>query len=378
MAGPTTFDLTDPQTKLIWDSQLMAEVAKRTSIIDDKYGFIGDKDTNLIQRKKKLFEEGGTRATITMVRQLRQKPTFGNQPLRDREEGLRNPTFKWDINQVRHAVAISGRITPKRVPWDVWETTKAQLGAYWAPLMEAGLLLHGAGINKNIATAAEWYHDGSDLGVTFSNAPRTPDSAHIIRVHGHASDDLVALDSSAVIDVDTGSELVARAKMLPFPIRPAMIHGQELYVLFVHPYQVAPLKKNSRWLSYMRDTLRGGAINGNPIWTGALGINDGVLWVETPYLPPGIDGSNVRVANVRRAVFCGAQSFVIGLAKDHEDETDFISDTENWDYSNNKGLATAILGGFACPFYDVDEQGTTEDYGKIVVSSYAKELYTSA
>lgn len=376
--GPTYFDLSDPVSKLNWDRELMVEVAKRTAAMNDALGFVGEKDTNLFQRKKAVFAEGGTRATITLVRQLRSLPTFGNQELRSREEGLRTPYFRWDINQVRHAVAINGRVTQKRVNWDVWERSKTQLGAYWAQVMEAGVFMHLAGIPYNIATNGEWYHRGDNLGVTFSNTPRAPDTKHIIRVHDHASDDLVALDTSAILDTNTGSALVARAKMLPFPIRPAMIHGQELYVLFVHPYQVAHLKNNSRWLSRMRDTIKGGAINGNPLFTGALGIDDGVLWVESPYVPPGVDGSNLRVADARRAVFCGAQSLVIGLAKEFEDETTFVTETESWDYANNKGVASNIFAGFASPYFSVDEQSTTEDYGKIVVTSYAKELVTSA
>lgn len=377
-AGPTDLDLTNPAVKLIWDSSLMVGVAKRTPIINDDYGLIGDSENNLIQRKRDVFKEGGTRATVTLVRELQDPPLFGNEEARNREEGLRLPTFPFEINQVRKPVAMRGRITPKRVSWNVWKTTQEQLARYWAPLMESGLLLHGAGITTNISTANERFHNGASLANTFSNTPRAPDAAHITRVHNAASDDLVALDKSATLDLDVVSDLVARAGMLPLPIRPATIHGRELYVLFVHPYQVAHLKKNSRWLALMRDTIRGGEIDGSPLWHGTLGIYNGVMWVESPHVPPGVDGSGNRVANVRRAIFCGAQSFVIGLAKEHTDETDFITDLEDWDYKNNKGMCAAIIAGFACPFYGVEEQGTTEDYGKIVVSSYAKELYTSA
>lgn len=377
-AGPTDLDLTNPAVKLIWDTSLMVGVAKRTPIINDDYGLIGDSENNLIQRKRDIFREGGTRATVTLVRELQDPPLYGNEEARNREEGLRLPTFPFEINQVRKPVAMRGRITPKRVSWNVWKTTQEQLARYWAPLMECGLLLHGAGITTNVSTANEKFHNGAFLGNTFSNAPRTPDSAHIMRVHEHASDDLVALDKSATIDLDVVSALVAKAKSLPLPIRPATIHGRELYVLFVHHYQTAHLKKNSRWLAMMRDTIKGGAIDGNPLWHGALGIYDGVLWIETPHIPPGVDGSGNRVANVRRAIFAGAQAFVIGLAKEHSSETDFITDLESWDYNNNKGMAAALIAGFACPYFSVEEQATTEDYGKIVVPSYAKELYTSA
>jgi len=378
MPGPTYFDLNDPEVVQKWEQELFVEVAKRTGFMNKKLGFIGDDSTSLCQRKKKVFETGGTQATITLTRQLRQLPSFGNQELRDREEGLVTTTFKWQINQVRHAVAIHGRITQRRVTWDVWKQSLKQLGEYWPQVINAAAMMHLAGIAVDIHTAAEWYHVGNNLGATFSNAPTAPDSKHIIRVHDYASDDLVAADTSAILDYDTGSRLVAMAKTLPIPIRPAMIHGQELYVLFVHPYQVAHLKDNSRWLARMRDTIRGGKVDGNPLVTGALGIDDGVLWVEDPYVTCGIDGSNLRVANTRRAVFCGAQSLVLGLAKEYEDESTFTNEVESWDYANNKGVAAAILAGIACPRFAVAEQGTTDDFARIVVTSYAKELVTSA
>lgn len=377
-AGPTDLDLTNPAVKLLWDSSLMVGVAKRTPVINDDYGLIGDTENNLIQRKRDIFKEGGTRATVTLVRELQDPPLYGNEEARNREEGLRLPTFPFEINQVRKPVAMRGRITPKRVSWNVWKTTQEQLARYWAPLMESGLFLHGAGITTNIKTANERFHDGSSLANTFSNAPRTPDAAHIYRPFGIASDDLVALNKAATFDLDLVTEVRTRAGMLPLPIRPATIHGQELYVWFLHPYQVAHLKKNSRWLALMRDTIRGGEIDGSPLWRGALGIYDGVLLIESPHIPPGVDGSGVRVANVRRGIFCGAQAFVLGLAKEHSSETDFITDLEDWDYKNNKGMCAAIIAGMACPYFSVEEQGTTEDYGKIVVPTYAKELYTSA
>lgn len=376
--GPTYFDLNDPATVQKWEQQLFIEVAKRCGFLNKKLGLIGDDESALCQRKKKVFESGGTQATITLLRQLRQVPTFGNQPLRDKEEGLRVATHKFQINQVRHAVAVQGRITQRRVTWDVWKSSLRQLGEYWPQVIESAAMMHLCGVTVDISNALEWYHVGNNLGATFSNAPTAPDTKHMYRVHGHATDDLVGLDSSAILDLDTSSILVAMAKTLPIPIRPAMVNGQELYVLFVHPYAVAHLKDNSRWLSRMRDTIKGGAIDGNPLVTGALGIDDGVLWVETPYLPCGIDASNARVANARRFAFCGAQSLVFGFAKEYENESTFTNEVESWDYANNKGVAATILAGISLPRFSVEEQGTTEDFGRIVGVSYAKELVTSA
>lgn len=378
MSGPAFYNMGDAEVVLQWERRVLANVAKRTALMNKKLGFIGEDDTSLVQRRKEVYRRGGTRATFILKRQMRQKPTFGQQTLRNREEGITTSTYTLDINQIRHAAAVSGiRVTQQRVPFDVWEETISSLGEYFPQVMEAGAFAHLCGVPYDVSTTNEWYHDGTDLGITFSNAPRAPDTNHIYRVGGHASDDLVGGDPTALIDIHIGSRLKAIAKSLPVPIRPALIHGKELYVLFVHPYQVAHLKDNSRWLARMEKTIQGGVVDG-PLVDGALGIDDGVLWVESSYVFPGVDGSNARVANCRRAVFCGAQALAIGLAKQYDDESTFTSDEENWDYRNNKGVSATILAGFGSPYFALAAEGTTEDFAKIVVPAYAQELVTSS
>lgn len=380
MGNASFFDLNDPETVQKWERELHVQVALRTPLMTKRYGFIGDSDTSLVQKKTKVWEDGGTRATTTLIRKLRGKPTYGNQELRGREEAPNTATFRWEINQIRHAVQVNGRITRRRVTWDIWKNSLTALGTWSAELIEGSAMLHLAGVPYDVSTAQEWYHDGSHLGNTFSNAPRTPDTKHIMRI-GHASDTddtNTGADPAAIIDLDAISEMKARAKNLPIPIRPAMIHGQELYVLFAHSYALHLMKQNSKWMAVMKAALNERTTQDHPFWTGALGIWDEVLIVEDNYIPPGLSSTNTRVADARRNVFCGAQAMVLGVAKEYDKQNMFINDEESWDYANNKGVAATTLAGMACPSYEVVEQGTTDDYAKIVVVSYAKELVTSA
>lgn len=382
MAGPNFYNMGDPEVVLQWEKRVLVEVAAKTALMNKRFGAIGEDETNLVQRQKKVFDPGGTRATFYLTRALRQLPSFGQQELRNREEGIGTKTFQLDINQVRHATAIKGwRITNQRVPIKLYEKSIAAMGEYWPKVMESGAFAHLCGVPYDVSTAREWYHRGDHLGVTFSNVPTVPDSLHIYRPnHTSDTDDTnVGLDPTAIIDTNVSAALVAMAGAMPVPIRPAMIHGRELYVLFVHPYQVVHLKENSRWLSRMEKTIQGGAIEGNPLWSGALGIDSGVLWVESNYVYPGLSSTNTRVANCRRAVFCGAQSLLIGLGKENEDESTFMSDQENWDYNNNRGTSATIIAGMRSPKFEIDEQANAvQDFSKIVVPAYAKELVTSA
>lgn len=380
MGNAAYFDLNDPETIQKWERELHLQAAHRTWIMSKRWGMIGEGEDSLCQKKSKVWEDGGTQATVTLIRELQGQPTFGNQELRGREEAPNTSTFKWQINQVRHAVQVNGRITKRRVTWDIWNQSLKGLGKWFAKVSESAAMMHLAGVKYDVRTAAEWYHNGANLGNTFSNQPRTPDSKHILRI-GHSSDtddSGVGLDPAAIIDIDVISELKARAKNLPVPIRPAMINGRELYVLFGHSYSFRHMKSNSQWMAIMKAAMQGGQVENHPWWTGALGIWDDVLLVESQYVPPGLDSSNARVSNCRRNIFCGAQSLVFGIAKEFDNSNMYLNDEESWDYANNKGVAATTLAGLAAPFYSIVEQGTTEDYGKIVCSSYAQELVTSA
>lgn len=384
MGDTAYFDLTDPETVQKWERELLVQVAMRTPFFSKKWGFIGDTDTALCQKRKRVWEseEGGgsgTQATVTLRRRLRGRPTFGNTPLRDREETINTATYKWQINQVRHATAMRGRVVQKRVTWNVWRESKTALGEYLAEVSEAAAMLHLAGVPYDVSTQAEWYHVGNDLGHTFSNVPRVPDTKHIYRIGNTADTDdtNTGADPAAIIDIDTLSTLKAIAKNLPIPMRPAVINGRELYVLFAHSYSLRHMKSNSGWMDVMRAAMQGGQVEGHPWWTGALGIWDGILIVENNYIPPGLSSTNTRVADARRNVFAGAQSLVLGVAKEFDNQNMFQNDEENWDYGNNKGIAATSFLGLACPHFEVKEQGTDEDYSRIVVVSHAKELVTS-
>lgn len=380
----TYYDLTDAETKQAWEREVLYQVVKRATLLNPKYGLIGDKNSSMIHRRRKTFNSsedggGGTQATTTLIRNYRQTPAIGNEPLRGSEEGLGSSTFRYQINQLRHAGQLNGvRITKQRVPWNVWNEMMNQESLYWPAIIEAGLCMHLAGFTVNGATQSEWYHRGDLLAHTLCNAPRTPDTKHIFRPNGLADDAAVHADSTAVIDIDLGSRLKSMAQSMPVPMRPCSTPWGDLYVFLCHTYSLNYLRRTySAWWQTMTAALKGGVTSDNPIFTGALGIFDEVLYVQAQYIPPGFVGNTIY-RNCRRNVFCGAQAAVLGFAKENEDENTFTAEVDGWDYNNNKGLANAIMIGAASPYFTLDEQGTTEDYGKIVVPTYAEELVVSA
>jgi N4-gp56 family major capsid protein len=377
-AGPTYFNVTDPQVRQNWERELHYEVIRRTALFNPEYGLVGDKPTFLCQRKKEVFKQGGTRATLTLMRQLRGSPTRGNATLREHEEGLDTGTFQWDINKLRHAVMTDGEIVDQRVTWDTLEEAKIKLGEWWSVILEAGAMMHLAGYTVNANRTYEWWLDGTDLGKTLNNAPRAPDTFHIFRPLDLTDDATVGTTPTAVIDLRTIDKCIALAKTLPLPIKPIMYKDKiPLYVMFLHTYHVQYLRENfSSWFSVMQSALRGGAFEDNPIFTGALGVYSNTLFIESPFMPPGVS-SGAAVANTRRAVFCGAQALVLGLGKRYADENQFRWLDEKWDYGDKFGCAAGLLAGLAAPYYTLSEDSTAHDFGKIVVTGYANDIVSS-
>lgn len=374
-AQGTYYDASQPEVKMTWERDLMLEISKRGTVTNKALGLIGDSDSSFIQRRQEAFKEGGTTSRIILERGMRQPPRIGGEILRDTEEGVPTTTFDWNINQLRHACKVTNLpVTKQRVPWDVWERAKARHADYWPKLWESGLAMHATGFTIDGRTQAEWLMNGADKRFTLCNTVQSIDSAHYFRFD-LADDAAVNADKTAILDVDIATELKARARAFPIPIRPASTAFGDAYVLLAHSNALRHMKKTgTQWRAEMRDRIKGGALEA--LSDGLLGINDNVLWLAWDYLPVGFVSSTLY-RDTRRFIFGGAQALALGFAKMYKDENTMTQETESWDYNNNKGLAVGTFCGAAAPRFSIEEQGTTEHYGLIAGTSYAKEVYTS-
>jgi N4-gp56 family major capsid protein len=368
------FDVGDAEVRDNWDKKVFRQHALKTVFFNPENKLIGDKPTNMVQRKKEVFSEGGTRATITLVKQLTGKPTYGNQTMRDREEGVDTDTYRFEIQKIRHAVRVDGEIAENRVTWNIIETSSMLLGEWFAKNQEAAAAMHLTGFNIDAGrpTTEPWL-DGTDLGQTWGNAPVPPDGDHYIKVNDKIPDNYLATD---YLDLTHLDDAVALAATYPQPLRPIRIYGDDYFIWLVHPYAVRHWKNDgARWWQLATAAMQGGLINGNPIVRGTLGVYENVLIMAWPYLPPAInDAGTAVVANTRFAALCGQQALLYGCAKRYPDENTFKTVTEKWDYADKTGVEGHTIGGLACP--DFNFNGTDQRFSTIVMSGYAKDLIT--
>ncbi|WP_039762557.1 DUF4043 family protein, partial [Bartonella queenslandensis] len=149
------------------------------------------------------------------------------------------------------------------------------------------------------------------------------------------------------------------------------IDGDEVYVMYLHPTQVKQLRTNTaegEWLDIQK-AVYATSRKKNPIFDGSLGMYNGVVLREAREVTHGVKSTdNTAVKTVRRAVFLGAQSAVIGFGKNHS-ATNYTLKEEFFDYERQFGVAAKTLIGMKKTRFQMPNSAqTAQDFGTIVVS----------
>lgn len=137
-------------------------------------------------------------------------------------------------------------------------------------------------------------------------------------------------------DVDADDDLdvllIQRAKVTMYNNRALPLRasdGNEFFGLVAHPNSLFNLKRDSEYVSWVKDAhVRG---EGNPFFQGAIAMIDGVLIFQHNNVPTASDG-NGPIAVSRNLLF-GAEAFVEGL----DEGVSWAEDT--FDYGNEIGFA---------------------------------------
>ena len=148
--------------------------------------------------------------------------------------------------------------------------------------------------------------------------------------------------------------------------------------MFIHPWQAFDLKNNATFAQAQREAQNRG--KDNPIFTGALGVWDGVIIHEHEYVPhllaatttnfsfraaTDVDSDTQFTNGVHafRALLCGQQAAVFAQSKDSLGMVE-----ETFDYKNKVGYATGLIGGIQKISFN------SKDYGVIAVDTAATAL----
>lgn len=164
-------------------------------------------------------------------------------------------------------------------------------------------------------------------------------------------DTIADTDAGGRLTLDEISRIKAYAKT-EIKIQPLRLeNGEEIYGMVLHPYTALSLKINDpKWAQAQREAQTRGT--NNPLFTGALGMWDGVVLYEAERTPRAANTGAVQVAH---NIFFGAQAISRGYTRRP------VWREQEFSYGEEIGVATIVVFGQKANIFDLNVTETTSD-----------------
>lgn len=365
----------------IWQKELYQDVID--NLYFTKNGMMGSDDNNIVQLKDELMKEKGNTVTFGLTAKLAGSGVTGDSELEGNEEKINGYADSVVISKKRFAVRLDGKLDEQQAAYDMRVDAKNKLSIRMQEFIERQVFLKMGSVGLATITDSAGVVVGTD--VAWSNTPDvvtvTDETAGFGARYLSAAYDAVSgtgnnasMSTVHVLTPNLISKLRIKAKLANPQIVPLKIDGVNYYILFVHPWQAYDLKNHPSY----RDAQLYAAQRGkdNPIFTGSLGVWDGVIVHEheyTPYLDISSfsgtanfagNASGVQAAvDLTRAILCGSQAIAFAKAKYSNGWVE-----KAFDYDDKVGFATGLLGGIQ------KVQFNSKDYGTIALDTYATPI----
>ena len=375
MANTNFASLTSEQLT-IWSRDFW-RVARNMSFINQ---FAGSGPNAMVQKISELTKsEKGARAVITLLADMTGDGIIGDYTLEGNEEALRAYDIVVQLDQLRFANRLAGRLADQKSVVNFREHSRDALAYAMADRIDQLAFLTMSGVSygvKNNGALRNTLGSGQNLSdLAFSGDVTAPTTNRHRR--WDASSGLIAGDVTAVAAADTikyETIVALKAYAKDNYIRGIRAAGnEEVFHLFVTPQVMADLKLDSDFLANVRNAgVRGPS---NELFSGSSSLMvDGVMVHEFRHVfntngatsgASGNAGSNGYKwganadINGSACLFVGAQGLAmadIGLPEIVED---------SFDYGNQNGISIGKIFGFKKPKYNSDHNGAVEDFGII-------------
>jgi len=348
----TDYPVGHPLAVKLWSRKLAREALKATMA----YKFMGESSNFLIQVFDETRKSAGDRIRIPLRMQFTSRGVTENEQLEGNEDTLTTHSDDLLINELNNAARVKTRIDAQRVPFSVREEARLGIQDWYSDRIDTAA--------ANALTGNTAVTDTIYTGFNATTAPTSATGNRRIIYADEASTTEGSLSASQTFQLTMLDTAVQIAKTSTPKIRPIKVGSQEYYVVFLHPNQVRSLRtatNTGSWLDIQKQAMAGGEIEENPIFTGALGVYNGIVlheWVRLPKAPAN--------ANTRRAVFCGAQAAAWAYGKNTGEEPNYVEDT--FDYGREFGVSVqTILGCKKLVFNSID-------FSTIVITTWAADL----
>ena len=358
------------------------QVARNMSFINQ---FAGSGQNAMVQRITELTKsEKGTKAVITLLADMTGDGVTGDNTLEGNEEALRAYDITVELDQLRFANCIAGRLADQKSVVNFREQSRDALAYAMADRMDQLAFLTLSGIAYTSKTNGALRTTSGTTGLELVDLEFASDvSAPTTNRHRRwdATSGLVAGDTTATIAADKISyECIVNLKAYAKDNYIRGLRGagnEEVFHLFLTPQQMASLKLDSDFLANVRNAGVRGPSNGLFAGTSSLMV-DGVMVHEFRHVfstegATAGTSSNAGAAGYKwgadadvdgaRALFCGAQA----LAMADIGNPEIVEDT--FDYSNQAGISIGKIFGLRKPKYNSDYNSGVEDFGVIALDT---------
>lgn len=323
----TVFPAGDPASVVLYSELTYAQAIRYTTASKlMAVGLSKDDPSNFVQYFEETSEKNGDQIKYDLIYNPFGQGVAGDSVIAGQEVALTYDQAAIFINQLRQAMLLKGMMSQQRVPFSIRDKARNGLSNWFRTMIEYGLCNQAAG---NVGATRLPYLNGavnapnpSDAGAynyTGMQSPFEPSSDHTIFPAGATTEATVGTDPKYGFNLDLIPDLVAMAQgNLGVPIKPVIINGLEIAgVAFLDHLQVKDLKKNfsqGEWGDLMRAALQGGQVQGNPIFTGALGIFDNTVLHQSTYLPWGDGAASNLVLNPQSRQMVAAPNSLYGYS----------------------------------------------------------------
>lgn len=360
MAG-TGISTSNNLTVKQWKDQAFSEYL--SLLVLAKY--MGSDENAMIQVSEELMKSKGDKVVFSLISALAGAGVQGDSTLEGNEEELLSYDQSVTVDMFRNAVKLKGKMSEKRYPWSIWEKAKPALNNWKSQFDEDRAFIKMGAIDGVLYSAASegqkdtWLANNSDrviFGAITTNNSANDHSASLLNVDS----------TTDVLNTSHLSLCKRMAKMARPRIRPLKVPNgpsSEVYVYFAHPYTVRALKADTAWSNAQQNGMPRGL--DNPLFTGAIGMWDGIVVVETDKVAV-LDNVGNGSIDVAQNFMCGAQAMLWALGGVEGDRLGFQE--ENFDYKNQKGVAIESIYEVEKARFATGAAGVTKDHG--ILTSY--------
>jgi N4-gp56 family major capsid protein len=329
------------QSVIRWSRQLMIEALNKTYLAK----FLGDSPNSMIQRLLDLNREPGDSIKFDLLAQLAGYGVNANTALLGAEQTLTYYQDEVFLNQKRQAHGRY-RLSQQRTVHNLRADAMTNLTDFFARVFDEYLMAWFCG--EAGASGTGTLEDDMVEFLPGTGGVTAQDANHLLDYSEDATTTKTfAANGLAIID-----ELKWMAKSAAVPIQPLRIEGGEYYVMFINNNSAYGLQQNSSWITAQQTAQPRSPRN--PVFTGALGMWNGVVLHYSAHLPEvavtGADHDNY-------SVICGKQAAVVALGNafgqlDQEKVPTnnavgipFAWHEERTDYGNIMGIAASAVFG---------------------------------